>query len=118
LIPQYSVTRSEAAREDLEQIFNHLLDAQLDFGESIEDACHSAQQRIQGVELAMARPGTAPHQGTRRDDLMHGLRQVTKARAIFYFTVDEALGNVNVLAIFFGGRDHQRHLLKRLLGGT
>ena len=58
--------------------------------------------------------GLAPFQGTLRDDLMPGLRQVTKNRAIFYFLVDEAAGQVRVLATFFGGQDHLRRMLARI----
>lgn len=43
-----------------------------------------------------------------------GLRCVTKERAIFYFKVDDEAKVVQILAIFFSGQDHQRHILKRL----
>ena len=52
-----------------------------------------------------------------RNDLMPGLRRVTKDKAIFYFIVDEAKAHVNVFAIFYGGQDHQRRMLMRPLGG-
>ena len=38
-------------------------------------------------------------------------------RAVSWFDVDEALGKVRILAAFFGGQDHLRHMLFRLLGG-
>ena len=47
--------------------------------------------------------------------MMPGLRSVTKDRAIFYFTIDEGKHVVRVLAVFFGGQDHQREMLKRML---
>ncbi|MBY0563268.1 MAG: hypothetical protein K2P58_03695 [Hyphomonadaceae bacterium] len=56
-----------------------------------------------------------PHQGTLLPNLLPNLRCVTKDHAIFYFTVDDEARIVRVLAIFFGGQDHQRHMLKRLL---
>ena len=52
-----------------------------------------------------------------RNDLMPGLRQGTEDKVIFYFTLDEAKARLNVLAIFYGGQDHQRRMLMRLLGG-
>jgi plasmid stabilization system protein ParE len=58
--------------------------------------------------------GDVPHQETLRPDLLPGLRSVTKQRAIFYFDVDDHLRLVRVLAIFFGGQDHQRAMLQRL----
>ena len=56
----------------------------------------------------------SPHQGTLRTKMVPGLRSVTKDRAIFYFTVDDEARLVRVLAVFFGGQDHQREMLKRL----
>jgi plasmid stabilization system protein ParE len=49
--------------------------------------------------------------------LAPGLRSVTKDRAVFYFTFDDDARIVCVLAVFFGGQDHQRAMLRRLLGG-
>ena len=43
-----------------------------------------------------------------------GLRHVTKNRAVIYFDVYEATQSIRVIAVFFGGQDHQRHMLKRL----
>jgi plasmid stabilization system protein ParE len=45
---------------------------------------------------------------------MPGLRNVTKDKTVFYFTVHEDLEEVRVLAIFFGGQDHIRKMLMRL----
>ena len=60
--------------------------------------------------------GEAPHQGTLRADLLPGLRSVTKDRAIFYFDIDDDRRTVRILAVFFGGQDHTRRMLMRLLG--
>ena len=46
---------------------------------------------------------------------MPGLRHLTIDRAIYWFDVNEAEQRVRVLAIFFGGQDHVRHMLTRLL---
>lgn len=48
----------------------------------------------------------APHKGTLRPELAPGLRNVSKDRAVFYFTVDNDARVVRVLAVFFGGQDH------------
>ena len=48
-------------------------------------------------------------------DTMPDLRRVTKDRAIIYFRVVEAAKRVQFLAIFFGGQDHQNHMLSRLI---
>jgi toxin ParE1/3/4 len=57
-----------------------------------------------------------PFQGTLREDLLAGLREVTKQNAIIYFISDAQSETVRVLAVFFGGQDHRRHMLLRLLG--
>ncbi|MGB8814013.1 MAG: hypothetical protein WCC57_12600 [Paracoccaceae bacterium] len=44
-----------------------------------------------------------------------GLRHLTIARAIYWFDVNEAELRVRILAIFFGGQDHVRLMLTRLL---
>lgn len=64
----------------------------------------------------MERLGAAPFQGTLLPDLMPDLRRVTKDRAIFYFRVFETAKQIQILAVFFGGQDHQMHMLRRLAG--
>ncbi len=112
----YEVLRSEASDRDLEAIFDFLFDAALGFGESPADAYNRAAVRIEAIESAIEALGAAPHQGTLRPDLLPGLRSVTKERAILYFDVDDEARRVRVLAIFFGGQDHRRAMLLRLLG--
>jgi plasmid stabilization system protein ParE len=46
---------------------------------------------------------------------MPNLRHVTIDQAIYWFLVDEDALIVRVLAIFFGGQDHIRRMLARLL---
>jgi plasmid stabilization system protein ParE len=115
---RYEVVRSEDADRDLQTVFNHLLESYAGFGESRDDAIDRAASRLQRIHRAMEGLGRAPHQGTLQPRLTPGLRHVTKDRAIFYFTVDEEARRVTVLAIFFGGQDHQRAMLKRLMGGV
>lgn len=57
-----------------------------------------------------------PHRGERHDDILPGLRHLAIDRAIYWFDVDEGREAVRVLAVFFGGQDHVRHMLVRLLG--
>ncbi len=111
---QYSVVRSAAARSDLQNLFNHLFTAYREFDYPLEESFDRAAKRFRDIEEAMERLALAPFQGTLRQNLMPGLRQVTKDRAIFYFTVDEERRQVNVLAIFYGGQDHQRLMLERM----
>ena len=114
----YEVERSEASDRDLGTIFDFLFEAALGFGEDDATAFDRASSRILEIENAMEALGDVPHQGTLRPEISDGLRSVTKGRAIFYFDVDDTMHLVRVLAIFFGGQDHQRRMLLRLLSST
>jgi plasmid stabilization system protein ParE len=111
----YRVERALDTDRDLEAIFDFLVRSYIDFGEQRANAFERAAARLGDIEAGMAGIGSAPHQGTLRPDLAPNLRSVTKSRAIFYFSVDDDLCRVRILAVFFGGQDHQRTMLKRLL---
>lgn len=113
----WTVERSAQVDLDLELIFDFLLAAALDFGEPTGRAYEQAARRVRAIEAAIFALGSAPHQGSLDHDLLPGLRRVTKERAILYFDTDEEAQVVRVLAVFFGGQDHRRHMLIRLLGG-
>jgi plasmid stabilization system protein ParE len=110
----YSVVRSKAADDDIENIFHHLIHRHLDFGHSLAEAVERADNRLRRVHAAMEALGLPPFQGTRREGMMKGLRSVTKEKAIFYFTVDEAEERIHVLAVFFSGQDHLPQIVARL----
>jgi len=104
-----------AAEHDFGLIFDHLLQSYLDFGESPESAFDHAEARTAEVRGTAERILTAPHCGARHDDILPGLRHLAIGRAIYWFDVDESREVVRVLAVFFGGQDHVRHMLARLL---
>lgn len=109
----YKVELSEESEIDLDRIFDHLVDAHTGFGEPLESAFQQAAERIRRIRQDIFDIGRNPFQGTFSPDVAHGLRHVTKSRAIIYFDVDEIGLAVRVIAVFFGGQDHQRHMLKR-----
>jgi len=109
------VRRSEAADRDLDLIFEHLFDAYAALGEASADALERAAARVRGIEDDIERLADAPQQGTLCMDLAPDLRRVTKRGAVFYFVTDREARRVDVIAVFFGGQDHQRHMLARLL---
>lgn len=113
----WTVERSAEADRDLSLVFDFLFSAALDFGEPTDRAFQQAARRIDAIEDAVFALGNAPHQGTLDPELLPGLRRVTKERAILYFDTDEDAQVVRVLAVFFGGQDHRRRMLIRLLGG-
>ncbi len=86
----------------------------MSFGVPFADAKRRATARVLKIRDHMNALAARPHRGTLRSALLPDLRSVTKDRAIFYFTVDDEAQLVRVLAVFFGGQDHQRAMLKRL----
>jgi len=110
-----TVRRSEAADHDLAQIFEHLVDAYAALGEAPAEALERAAARVRGIEDDMERLADAPHQGTLCPDVAPDLRRVTKRGAVFYFVTDLAAQRLDVIAVFFGGQDHLRRMLARLL---
>ena len=111
----YRVERAAEVLGDLKLIFDHLTAAYVTFGEPLSEAKRHAVDRIDGIQAAMLTLGRTPHQGTLRLELGEAVRSVTKARAVFYFEVDDDQLRVRILAVFFGGQDHTRHMLQRSL---
>ena len=106
---------SAEAERDFELIFDHLLRSYLGFGESLESALDHAETRVREIREAAGRISATPHRGERHDDILPGLRHLAISRAIYWFEVDEPLRTVRILAVFFGGQDHVRHMMTRLL---
>jgi plasmid stabilization system protein ParE len=110
----FKVVRTTQFEHDLDLIHDHLVKSYVDLGETFSDAFDRAEARIEEIETELFTLARSPYQGTLSIDLGAGLRHVTKNRAIFYFKVDDEQQIVLVLAVFFGGQDHGRHILKRL----
>ena len=113
----YEVVRGRGVDLDLELIFEVLVEAAEGFGDDTRAAFERAERRFGEIEGAMHGLGHAPHQGTLHTHLGAGIRSVTKGRAIFYFDIEEVQGRVRILAVFFGGPDHEARILLRLLEG-
>lgn len=113
----YRLERSPQANSDVRSVLRFLIQSQMRFGASFAEAKERAGAKLREIREAMNHLAVVPHQGTLLPHLMPGLRNVTKDRAIFYFTVDDDAQLVRVLAVFFGGQEHQRAMLKRLASG-
>lgn len=111
----YKVTFAAEAERDFELIFEFLLESYNDFGEAVASAIDRAEERVQAVRADIEALAEAPHRGTMHDDILPGLRHLTLGRAVVRFDVVEDKSNVRILAVFFGGQDHFRHMLARLL---
>ncbi len=104
------------AERDFGLIFDHLLRSYLGFGERPESALDHAGARTLDIRAAAERILDAPQRGERNGgDILPGLRHLAIGRAIYWFDVDESRAAVRVLAVFFGGQDHVRHMMARLL---
>jgi len=110
----FELFRAPAADQDLNLIFEHLVESYLSLGDDLQDAVARAAARLKAIDSDMLALVRAPHQGSLRHQISPGLRQVTNNRTIFYFKVGEARQEVKVLAVFFRGQDHEKHILKRL----
>ena len=111
----YRLEFSTEAERDFGLIFDHLLQSYVTFGESLESALDRAATRVLEIRTNAERILPAPHRGERHDDILPGLRHLAIERAIYWFDVDDVRETVRVLAVFFGGQDHVRHMLARLL---
>lgn len=103
------------AVEDLALIEAHLIRAYQAFGEQPVEAAQRAQARVEAIITAAERLALAPLRGEAHDDLLPGLRHLTLNSAVYWFRPRPSSRNIQVLAVFFGGEDHQRHMLVRLL---
>lgn len=108
---------SAETERDFELIFEHLLQAYQDFGDDLDLALDRAEQRLLSIQPSVRDLAKTPFQGTLRPDIFEGLRFVRHNKAVFWFVVDEDRQVVRILAIFYGGQDHIRHMLTRMLSG-
>ncbi|BCH34099.1 plasmid stabilization protein [Mesorhizobium sp. L-8-10] len=111
----HKVTFSVDAERDFELIFDFLFESRIEFGEAAGTAVERAEERVQSIRADIEALPRAPYGGTMHDDVLPGLRDVTLGRAVVWFDIVEDKGDVRVLAIFFGGQDHMRRMLVRLL---
>lgn len=106
---------SDRSEADFELIFDHLFESYRHFGESTGSAFDHTARRVREIRRAAERIATAPHRGERHDRILPGLRHLTMDHAIYWFVVDDADNTIRVLGVFFGGQDHIRHMLRRIL---
>jgi len=113
---EYEVVFAADARRDFTLIFEFLFDSYVGFGDDTETAIVRAETRVQSIRADITQLGQLPYRGTLHDEMLPGLRHLTIGQAIVWFDIDEDVKLVRVLAVFFGGQDHIRRMLTRLLG--
>jgi len=92
----------------------YLTQAYCGFGEPLAEAHSHAKLRIEAIITAAERLATAPLRGESHDDLLPGLRHLALDRAAYWFRPRAEQRDIQVMAVFFGGQDHQRRMLVRL----
>jgi len=112
---EWTVVLAADAAGDLALIEELLIRACLEFGESPSEAMQRAEVRIDAIIRAAERLSTAPFRSEAHSDLLPGLRHLALDNAVYWFVPDPETWQVRMLAVFFGGQDHQRHMLVRLL---
>lgn len=115
---RFEIEFSADAERDFELIFDHLFENYVAFGEDTQEALNHAARRVMAIRKAADRLASFPVRGTARDDILPGIRFVAIARAVYWFDLDQTARKVRILAVFFGGQDHIRHMLVRLIGGN
>jgi toxin ParE1/3/4 len=113
---RFAIEFSADAESDFDLIFDHLFESYTAFGEGTEEALDHAARRVMDIRKAADRLARFPLRGTVREDILPGIRFLAIARAVYWFDVDQTARRVRILAVFFGGQDHIRHMLLRLLG--
>jgi plasmid stabilization system protein ParE len=111
----WTVVFAAEAINDLVLITEYLTQAYCGFGEPLAEANRHAQVRIEVIITAAERLATAPLRGESHEDLLPSLRHLALDRAVYWFRPRAEQRVIQVLAVFFGGQDHQRHMLVRLL---
>ena len=111
----WSVVFAEEAINDLLLITDVLTQSYCGFGEPPAEANRHAQVRIEAIIAAAERLATAPFRGECHDELLPGLRHLALDRAVTWFRPRSEQREIQILAVFFGGQNHQRRMLVRLL---
>lgn len=111
----WQIELSDVIASDLSSIEDFIFYSATSLGESKARASEMADRRIRTILIDLGTLTRAPYQGTRCPELGQNTRRVTKDRAVFYFDLIEDRQIIRLLAIFFGGQDHDARILTRLL---
>ncbi|TIX87459.1 type II toxin-antitoxin system RelE/ParE family toxin [Rhizobium sp. P44RR-XXIV] len=111
----WNLEYSRDAVLDFELIFDHLSEAYGDLGDTSDEAWARAADRIRQLRTDIDRLVETPYIGTLRPDIHPGIRFLRRDKAVVWFRSDEERLMITVVAIFFGGQDHIRHMLARML---
>ena len=110
------ILRAKGCERDLALILDQLVDGYRRLGDTAAEALARAAARVTAIEAAMAGLGRTAFLARRRDDVAPGLRQIVAERAVFFFVLDPAAGELRVLAVLLAtpAPDLAPQLLARL----
>lgn len=112
---RYHIVFAHDAVRDFELILSFSIDSYVSFGESLSAAVDRAALRLEQIRGDIRSLATMPHRGTRHDDVIPGVRHLAFGKAVVWFDIDDDAAQVTILAVFYGGQDHVRHMPRRLL---
>lgn len=112
------ILRAKGCDRDLALILDQLVEGYRALGDTMSEAVSRAAARVRAIEAAMSGLGRTAFLARPRPDILPGLRQIVAERAVFSFVVDEAAGELRVLAVFLAtvppGPDLRTQLAARL----
>lgn len=111
----WNLEYSRDAIRDFELIFDHLFAAYGNLGDTSDAAWERAADRVRQLRREIDRLVETPYIGTLRPDIHPGIRFLRRDKAATWFRPVEEERTIIVAAIFFGGQDHVRHMLARML---
>lgn len=94
------ILRAKACERDIALILDQLVESYRALGDTSAEAVARAAARVRAIEAAMAGLGRTAFLARRRDDVAPGLRQTAAERAVYVFVLDEAAGELRILAVF------------------
>jgi len=99
----FEVVRARGCDRDLAALHDALVEGYRALGDTLAEAHVRAAGRLRSIEATLAGLGRTAFLGRARPDLMPGLRLLTADRTLFAFVLDEAAGELRVLAILPAG---------------
>jgi toxin ParE1/3/4 len=101
----YQVVFSPEARDQLDAIEDYIASAA---------SARIAARYVDGIVAYCESFVTIPPRGTKRNDLVPGLRITNyRRRVVIAFIVDESAETVGIVGVFYGGQDHEARLRTR-----
>ena len=95
----YRIVFSPEAEEQLAALYNHIADAA---------SPDMAKRYTDGIVSYCESLHSFPLRGTMRDDVRPGLHITNyKKRTAIAFTVDDPVGRVSILGLFYGGQEYE-----------